>query len=943
MKIKRLFPSLLTILVLAFQFSPLTYAENMDVPEGTEDVIKPSVSIEGKNGGWGYEDYIGKYGTVYGADEIKIDCFKSDTPYEISPGMLLKSKIEVPKDGLYELILTYKGKDRKDLLLSLEIDGQVPFAEAESLIFPLSWVDHEKKRTDGNGNEIAPEQIPYDGFVSVKAKDYTGQHTRPYAFYLKAGTCEITLKAISGSSFIQSVVFDNCNALLTYDEWLENQNITDLSDEFICIEGENPILKSDSSLIPLSDNTSPLVSPSNPVRDKLNYIGGSNWSKTGDSITWSFNVKTSGYYRLGFKYRQNIVLGGVSYRRMEIDGNPLFEEAERIKFPYTNKWKYAEFNNGKYPYLIYLDKGQHTLSLEVTTGELSTTYSNLKKITSSLGDLYVDITMVIGETVDIQRSYELFNQIPNFNERLDQNIGDLENVIDEMGKVQGQASGSNIAVLRTAIQILRKMRDNPYSAHGYKDGFYNSYTSLCALMNSIVEMPLDIDAIYLIGNKTPSPDLDCTIIERVWFSLRRFLATFQEDYNSVSSAGDSNSLTIWVNWGRDQAQALIGIIKDGFETQHNTKVEVKVANASLIQAILAQKGPDCMLQMARTEPVNLAMRGALVDLSGFTDFDEVIGRFTANAIIPYQYENGVYALPDTQNFYMLFARTDILDRLGLEIPKTWDEFLYVLTVLQRNNLQAYLPYTQITDSTVVNTGVGGLTLFPTFLLQNGQNLYNSKLTASNLTEPDVMQTFVQWTEFYTKYKLPKTMDFYNRFRIGSAPIGIASYTLGTQIKAAAPEIEGRWTMREIPGVKNADGALINVSAGSGTGCSITKLSKNQGKAWEFVKWWTSAETQVRYSNNLESLLGPLGRVPTATKEALDDMSWDSDMLQEIRSQMGKVIELPELPGSYYVSRGIDQAFWNVTELNRNAKDTLLEWGAIVDDEIARKIQEYKNQ
>ena len=46
----------------------------------------------------------------------------------------------------------------------------------------------------------------------------------------------------------------------------------------------------------MSDNASPSVSPTDPLKGRLNYIGGSNWSGSKDTLTWKFSVKTSGYY-----------------------------------------------------------------------------------------------------------------------------------------------------------------------------------------------------------------------------------------------------------------------------------------------------------------------------------------------------------------------------------------------------------------------------------------------------------------------------------------------------------------------------------------------------------------------------------------------------------------------------------------------------------------------
>ena len=43
---------------------------------------------------------------------------------------------------------------------------------------------------------------------------------------------------------------------------------------------------------------------------------------------------------------------------------------------------------------------------------------------------------------------------------------------------------------------------------------------------------------------------------------------------------------------------------------------------------------------------------------------------------PYIYEGGVYAVPETQNFDMLFYRTDVFAELGLTPPETWEAVSY---------------------------------------------------------------------------------------------------------------------------------------------------------------------------------------------------------------------------------------------------------------------------
>jgi hypothetical protein len=55
----------------------------------------------------------------------------------------------------------------------------------------------------------------------------------------------------------------------------------------------------------------------------------------------------------------------------------------------------------------------------------------------------------------------------------------------------------------------------------------------------------------------------------------------------------------------------------------------------------------------------------------------------------------------------------------------------------------------------------------------------------------------------------------------------------------------------------------------------------------------------------------------------------------------QVKEVPEVPGSYYLSRAIDQAFWTVVNGETNSKDAVMKWSKVADDEITRKIEEYK--
>ena len=48
-----------------------------------------------------------------------------------------------------------------------------------------------------------------------------------------------------------------------------------------------------------------------------------------------------------------------------------------------------------------------------------------------------------------------------------------------------------------------------------------------------------------------------------------------------------------------------------------------------------------------------------------------------SAMVPFTRDQ-VYALPDQQEFPMMFYRKDILTELGLDIPRTWDDIYRIL-------------------------------------------------------------------------------------------------------------------------------------------------------------------------------------------------------------------------------------------------------------------------
>ena len=882
------------------------------------------------------------------AEIEKADSFegKNNVVKWINADGTLTFKFNVLKDGLYNISINYLtlSESTDAIEFGMLVDGVEPFAGANNIALPRLFTDDGEVRKDGIGNEFAPEQKEVFNWQDNRFSDSEGLSSKPYLFAFTKGEHTVTFYNCSHPFAIAGLKLCAEEKTVPYSEVLksyEKAGYKKYDGAQITIQGEDAYLKSAFNLLSQSDSTSASVYPYHAIKSKVNYIGGNNWSGAGDRITWKINAPEDALYAITFAYQQSYIVNGSSYRVLRVDGEIPFTEAAEIDFAYCNSWKRKGFNgkDGE-PYLIYLKKGEHDISLEVNIGSLSNFATQLKKQIYELGTIYREIVMITGETPDANRDYSLFTQIPNLEERLKTSRKILDDLVKEAEALSNMGGSSSTSILKNMSAVIKRMLDYKYQAQIYKSSFYDNYSSMSAWLYEIIGMPLDMDAIYVTAPGKEAEHLGASFWGRLAFSIKRFFASFVADYNSISGDVGDDKITLWVNWGRDQVQVLNYLAQSDFTVKSGTGVDIKMTNATLIQGMLSGNGPDCYLHMSRTEPVNLAMRGALYDLSKFDDFEEVTKRFMPTATVPYKYNDGVYALPDTQTFSVMYYRQDILDDLGVKVPETWEDFIAASAIIMRNNMQVGLPYTQITDMNQVNQGLGALNIFPTLLMQREISLYDDKLESVDLTSEGAVSVFTMWTDFYNKYSFPKTYDFYNRFRTGTMPLAITTCAQYNTISAAASEIRGLWGIAPIPGHKDENGNINRTQAGAGSACAILKDSKNIEGAWKFLKWWTSAETQLKYSQNVEAILGVTGRNMTSNVEALSKLSWNNDDFDILLEQWKSVNEMPEVPGGYYIPRVVDQAFWNVVN-GKGIDEELIKWDKVADKEIAEKRSQYQ--
>ena len=558
-----------------------------------------------------------------------------------------------------------------------------------------------------------------------------------------------------------------------------------------------------------------------------------------------------------------------------------------------------------------------------------------------LNTVYRKIVQITGIYPDTYRDYKLQSTIPTL---IDSLTSLSEKLKIQFQKIEDQTgyTGSDAAILQTLYTQLDSFIKQPNTIPERLTKLKDNISAISSWILKIKEQPVDIDYLAVASLDVNEPSYKPGFINSITFGVKAFIGSFFVDYTNVGSTFDEGDKTIkvWVGTGRDQANAVKALINSTFEKESGVKVNLSLVQGTLLQATMAGKGPDIALSVGRGEPINLGMRGALQSLDEFEGFEETISEFQENATVPYTFEGRTYALPETQNFHMMFYRTDILSELGIDPPKTWNDLYLITPILQNNNMDIGLPYAQVDAYSLIGTGIAAQSIFPTFLLQNGGSFYTDDLKQTALTEKEAFEAFKQWTNFYNQYSFPLFKDDYSRFRTGEMPIVINFYSFYNQLMAAAPEIKGLWKMVPVPGTIVENGQINIAEAATGTATIMLKSAKDKNSSWKFIKWWLSADTQEDYSNALESRMGIAGRNTPANIKAFDSLGWSDEDESNLKTQWGAVEEIAEVPGGYYTSRNLDNAFKSVVYKAKNAREQLYYWDKQTNNELARKWKEF---
>lgn len=853
--------------------------------------------------------------------------------------------INVPYEGLYNFaVVCNLGENAENEMdLSLEINGELQYNEASNNIIRRMWHDTSDIRLDSRDNQLRPTMAQKPVWQTHTWRDPDGFNLGDLKVYLKAGENKIKLTTEGQKLYLDTINVYNNAQLPTYEEVKKEyeKNGYKKATSSIKIQAEDTFEKSGSTIYPVTDKSSPMTEPSSAKKIRLNTIGGTGWQSNGQQVSWKFDVEEAGLYNISLKVLQNITSGKFSTRTIMIDGEVPFAEVERVNFDYDEDWYMQTLGDSETgeEYLFYFDKGEHILTLEVALGDITDILREVNNAIFDMNTYYRRIVMISGTSPDIYRDYQFEKELPGIEDDLTAIAEVLKEQKEKLVGFSGGKIGSAITQLESMIKDLTYMAKYPENIGKRLSTYKEDITGLSSWVLSMKSQPLQLDYLLIKAPEEKAPSVDAGFFKSMKYAFDTFIASFTEDYDIISDETDTGarSVKVWVNLGRDQVSILKDLITDDFTPATDINVKLELVQGAMIEATLAGRGPDVALTVASDQPVNFAIRNALVDLSQFDDFEEVTKRFHSSAMVPFEFQGGYYAIPETQSYEMMFYRKDILTDLGVGVPNTWKQFKSIVPIIRKNNMD--IGWSQISTS-VPNTPAAAYTVFNTLMYQRGGKYYADDLHSTDLGSEAAREAFKEATDYYINYEFPESYSFDTRFRTGDMPISIQAYTLANNLSVTAPEIKGLWEMAPLPGTEKEDGTIDRSQTSTVTACMMFKNTPDKEAAWEFLKWFTSADVQSQYGLELEKVMGAAARYATANIEAFDKIPWSNSEKQMLKEQWSQVHGVPEVPGSYYTPRGIQNAFRTTIYDYTNAYETLHEWQLEIDKEIERKYEEF---
>ena len=845
--------------------------------------------------------------------------------------------VTVPQAGVYNFNFDFF--DPRTSILHIEfamrVNGEFQFQEMRRFQFKSDWENTGVINLDRFGHEIVPTPQRIFEWNNSDLLDSSYRHSLPLGIKLNAGVNVLTIEVGEGEFLLGDLTLSAPGRVLPY----YTPGVVS-GNQMITLQAQEMTRRNDSSIRAGAEFNVDFYPFDNSKR-VLNHIYGWSFRLPGQRVDYDFYVEQAGYFNIAFSYRQDFRVDFPVFREIHINGEIPNNQLQSFGFPFTRNVEnlFITDNQTGNEMTFFLEQGWNTLSLIVNVDPTRHVIERLEEMLVEINDFSLQINRLTGGRVDRHRTIDLERFIPNAPGILEGWADELEELYFSVRHHSPDARRIGaFAQLHLAVSTLRNLADEP-SRIPFRIGELSEGTSsvtahVATTAQYLNWNPLVIDRIYITQDVSALPSR-VGFFRRIGHNIARFFNSFTDEaYQAAPS--NPEYLQVWVNRPRQFVEIMQQLVDEYFTPETGIRVEFSLMpdQNRLILANASGTAPDVAQSVHFTLPFELGIREALVDLTTFADFNEVIASMPEGLLIPSMIGESVFSIPETKNFFVLYYRQDILNTLNIPVPDTMEEVTQILPDLQRFGMNFF-------HHSAGMIGVKNFAGTTPLIFQHGGNLYGDTILHTTIDAEEAIAGFRELTDLFTVFNIPfEVPSFYQHFRGGSLPIGIAEIGMYNLLLNAAPELANLWNIAPMPGVMNENGQVLRHSPGGAENLIIFESSDLQDEAWQYLTWWMSEDIQIQFGQRLQTTFGPEFLWPTANLDAFAGLPWNSNHRDVIVYQSRWLKEAPRVPGSYMLERELSNAFIGVVLNGETPRRAIDQAVRRTNRETARKLEEF---
>lgn len=369
------------------------------------------------------------------------------------------------------------------------------------------------------------------------------------------------------------------------------------------------------------------------------------------------------------------------------------------------------------------------------------------------------------------------------------------------------------------------------------------------------------------------------------------------------------TLTMWHAYGGATGEKFEALVTEFNETHPYITIEPSYGGTlwtmrdKLLTAIAGDAGPD-ICQIDQFWCPELAEADSIVKMWDFIEADPGFnpGDVHEKAWETGTYQGEVWTMPFSMSNVVLYYNKAMFKAAGLDpekAPATWDELVEYAQALTKDTDGDGTP-DEWGLELVLTANAGCVYNWIAFLWQAGGELFNEDFTKSTFNGPAGVEATQFWVDLVHKYKVLPLAPPQGGFNNDLIAMTLASTSgLGSRLASLGPEKLGVAFMPK--GKEYATGV-------GGANLAIFKSSPDYDASYEFVKWMTSPEINLRWSKSTGYL--PL-RQSVVDSDDYQAYLKSEPRAQVIIDQMPYAIVRPNIlayaPGSREMGLAVEEA------------------------------------